>query len=349
MTSSDHRPLVAIATPVYNGAAFLAETMECVQSQSYPNLVHVLIDNASTDETPEIIARFQSGKVPVLCRRNTETVPVGRNWALAAALVPEQAKYFSVLCADDTLAPNAIARMVEVAERDASIELVGCLTWRAGALSPSDLPHETSVFDGKMIARRFLDKEADNVPHEYGLYRRHAQDFEQDFFDSSLVMVDTDACLRALARGKFGFVHQPLVTLRVHPAQLFAKLLSESRHTVFAPLVEIERWAHVVMDERAAARCRERHLRVIYRFMLYWRATGQSKLVKRYTQMLSERGCAPSLRDYQQAVLEWPGRELAKRYRRHYARAQSEALGLGRSAFPVDAALPNILNGKWWA
>jgi glycosyltransferase involved in cell wall biosynthesis len=71
------RALAAICTPVYNGQKYLAETLECVQAQTYPNLVHVILDNASKDSTPEIIERFKGGRVPLLVSRNPETVPAG--------------------------------------------------------------------------------------------------------------------------------------------------------------------------------------------------------------------------------------------------------------------------------
>ena len=64
--SQEKTPLVAILTPVYNWASFLAETMACVQAQTYPNLVHIVLDNASTDATPEIINRYSGGRVPIL-------------------------------------------------------------------------------------------------------------------------------------------------------------------------------------------------------------------------------------------------------------------------------------------
>ena len=40
-------PTVAVVTPVYNGAKFLREAMLSVQAQTYPNLVHFVLDNAS--------------------------------------------------------------------------------------------------------------------------------------------------------------------------------------------------------------------------------------------------------------------------------------------------------------
>jgi GT2 family glycosyltransferase len=336
-------PLVAIATPVYNGGKYLAETMACVQAQTYPNLVHVLVDNASTDDTPAIIERFKAGRVPVLSSRNPETIPMGKNWCAAAALVPAEAKYFAVLCADDLMAPQAITRMVEVAELDAGIELVGCVARRGEIVHPSSLPPTQRVFDGREIARQFLDKEADHLPHMYGLFRRRSEDFEGGFFDSAFLMLDTDACLRALARGKFGYVHEPLVWIRMHPEQLTAKLLA-TRNTVFEPLSLIERWAKVVMGPAEAARCRQRHLRVIYRFLLYWRATGETQLVERGLNWLAERGALPSLEDYGRSIVEWPVREVGKRLRRRKTLMATEALGFGPANFPSDGALPRFLD-----
>lgn len=336
-------PLVAVATPVYNGGKYLAETMASVQAQTYPNLVHVLVDNASTDDTAAIIERFKTGRVPIRSSRNPETVPMGKNWCAAAAQVPAEAKYFAILCADDLMAPQAVARMVEVAESDAGVELVGCVARRGEIVHPSSLPPARRVFDGREIARQFLDKEADHIPHMYGLFRRRSEDFEGDFFDCSLFMLDTDACLRALARGKFGYVHEPLIWIRMHPEQLTAKLL-ETRNTVFEPLSLIERWAKVVMGPAEAARCRERHLRVIYRFLLYWRATGQTQLAERGAKWLAERGALPSREDYARSVLEWPLREVGKRLRRHKTLRATEALGFGPANFPSDGALPRLLD-----
>src|ERR1700731_169502 len=55
MARTNDPPLVAITTPVYNGERYLGETMACVQAQTYPNLVHLVVDNASTDRSAEII------------------------------------------------------------------------------------------------------------------------------------------------------------------------------------------------------------------------------------------------------------------------------------------------------
>ena len=66
-------PLVAVVTPVYNGGRYLAETLASVQAQTYPRLIHVVLDNASTDATPELIEQAHGGRVPILARRNPKT------------------------------------------------------------------------------------------------------------------------------------------------------------------------------------------------------------------------------------------------------------------------------------
>jgi glycosyltransferase involved in cell wall biosynthesis len=311
-----NNPLAAIVTPVYNGAAFLAETMACVQAQTYPNLVHVVVDNASTDATSDIIAGFLGGRVPVLRSRNPETVPAGRNWSIAVANVPAEAKYFQILCADDLLRPDSVEKMVAVAEADQAVELVGSAQERGGHVGPVGLPRGQQIFDGAAVARAFLNKESNDVPHVHGLFRRHKEDLEGDFFDFPYSCFDTDACLRALSRGKFGFVHEALHTFRIHDAQASNVFLRQNRASVWESLVEIRRWAPKVMSPAEADQCFRRHLRVVCRYMLAWRALGNRAQYSRHRQLLQESGIKPNMRDYLESVIEWPAVELSDQWSR---------------------------------
>ena len=51
-------PLVSVVTPVYNGAAHLAECIESVQRQTYQNWDYTIVDNCSTDESAIIARRY---------------------------------------------------------------------------------------------------------------------------------------------------------------------------------------------------------------------------------------------------------------------------------------------------
>src|SRR5215475_13035662 len=123
-SSVSARPLVAVVTPVYNGAAYLEATMRCVQRQTYDRLVHVIIDNCSTDETPDISDRYRTGRVELLTTRNESLVPLKENWTRALRAAPDEAVYLKFLCADDLIRSDCIARFVEVAESDEKVEVV---------------------------------------------------------------------------------------------------------------------------------------------------------------------------------------------------------------------------------
>jgi glycosyltransferase involved in cell wall biosynthesis len=111
------RPLVSVLTATYNGAAFVAETIECVVAQTYASIEHVLVDDASTDQTATIIegyARRHPDRIRFLqmteragpCRR--------RNDALAAA----RGSLIAWLDHDDLWLSRKIERQVKALEGD---------------------------------------------------------------------------------------------------------------------------------------------------------------------------------------------------------------------------------------
>lgn len=214
--SSISYPLVAIVTPVFNGEEYLAETLDSVQALDYPNLIHVILDNGSIDATPEIIERFRNRRVPLLTRRHVTTVPMAANWNAALDMVPPEAKYFRVLCADDTLCSDAVSSMVAIAERDPAINIVGHL-WRAHGLCGEELPATRDIFDGREVVTSYLRREHNALSGNHVLVRRTELDRHRPFYDESLESFDSDANVRTCMSSKYGFVRRELGFWRVHP------------------------------------------------------------------------------------------------------------------------------------
>ena len=50
--------LVSIITPCYNGARYLADTIESVLGQTYAQWEMIIVDDGSTDDTPRIAERY---------------------------------------------------------------------------------------------------------------------------------------------------------------------------------------------------------------------------------------------------------------------------------------------------
>jgi glycosyltransferase involved in cell wall biosynthesis len=61
--------LVSVVIPAYNAAAFLAETLDSVLAQTYPNLEIIVVDDGSTDATPQLLEKY-SDRIRVLRQAN---------------------------------------------------------------------------------------------------------------------------------------------------------------------------------------------------------------------------------------------------------------------------------------
>lgn len=313
-------PLVAVVTPVYNGAAFLNETMDCVQAQTYGNLVHVLLDNASTDETPAIVERYRNRSVPLVVGRNPETVDVRDNWEVAVRSIPREAKYFLVLCADDLITPDAIEKMVALAERDSSIGLVASL-WTTGSdpngeaeNSRCGLPAEISTFSGRWYVKSYLMQLHFATSPQCQLIRRDLLDEVEPFFSSDKMLMDVDACLNVAIRRNVGFVHSRLGFTRVHGGRITDRLMQPDRMHEANWLTLIDRYGPGVMSPAEFEACRAAYLRYYFRRLLLWRfRDGNRRLYDLHIALLEQRGSRPTLSGYLGALGEWAWLALRNR------------------------------------
>jgi hypothetical protein len=95
------------------------------------------------------------------------------------------------------------------------------------------------------MVRRSLEMRGDDIPHMFGLFRRTPDD-PVPFYDARLWAFDTDACLRALCRGGFGFVHRRLYDYRDHPGQATHTVLRGSTSKLLDPLRLVAATARVL-------------------------------------------------------------------------------------------------------
>ncbi len=311
------QPLVAVLTPVYNGAKYLAETMACVQAQTYPNLVHVVLDNASTDATPEIISRYLNSRVPVVTKRNSALLPQRENYNGTVALAPAEARYLKILAADDLMRPDAIARLVDVCERNPNVATASCLDCYNGIVRSIDLDPARETHPGREFAERAALLRENLPPYHHIFWRRSAA-LPGDIFTSPFHF-DADAFQRLCRAGDVGFVFEPLVFTREHEDTVSAQDVRSKLHFWNEFLLSMHE-AEQFDDEtrrRGVRRALHRYLRFVMRSALSGDLAGARVAHAR----LGESGYAAGVWEYAATLLGYPAYFAAKLRRLMRAKA----------------------------
>ncbi|PSH68121.1 hypothetical protein CU102_14415 [Phyllobacterium brassicacearum] len=223
-------PLVAVITPTYNGARYLADTMESVQQQTWPNIIHVVLDNNSRDETPEIVKRYSKKRVPVMYFRNDTPLAQRDNWNKAFSLAPLEAEYVRLLCDDDTIYRHSIEKMVQLAGTDPTIGVVGSRD--DGHLKDFRWPESRQIFDGREALAKALLGEGVIMPVQM-MWRKAVADQRQPLFDDYIEggAFDMDTVFDLLTRSKFGFIHETLGFTRAHSNSVSNLVYGEKSHS----------------------------------------------------------------------------------------------------------------------
>lgn len=115
------RPRISVGLPVYNGAEYLAQTMEALLGQTLADFELIVCDNASTDATAAVAQTFVARDSRVRYVRNEVNIGLAGNYRRALALA--QGDYFRWHAADDLVAPTALAECAAVLDREAGVVL----------------------------------------------------------------------------------------------------------------------------------------------------------------------------------------------------------------------------------
>jgi len=103
------RDLVSIVIPAYNAAHYLSETLDSLVKQTHPHIQIIVVDDGSTDNTPQVIAGYQR-------THGIETIRLGSNRGIACAknagIELAQGKWLAFLSADDVFHPQAVTKLL---------------------------------------------------------------------------------------------------------------------------------------------------------------------------------------------------------------------------------------------
>lgn len=205
-------PTVSVIIPCYNRERFIADTVDSVLAQTWPNLEVLVVDDGCTDRSREILESY-GGRLTIL--EHPELKNRGQSVSINLALRRCRGKYVAILDSDDLFMPDKLEKQVRFLEEYLDFGAVYancvyidengrplCPMYPAGHTPPSG-PSDV-----------LLDC-CYNVPSNT-LCRRSV--YEQiGFFDESLRSAqDHDVAIRIAEVTKVGYIDECLWSYRRH-------------------------------------------------------------------------------------------------------------------------------------
>ena len=119
MNHNDYKPLVSIIIPNFNHSRYLDQSIQSALDQTYPNTEIIINDNASTDDSIRVAAKYLDRGV--IINKNPDNI-LNSNYRVV--FERSSGKYFVLLCADDVLLPHFVEKAVSIMEKHENIGFV---------------------------------------------------------------------------------------------------------------------------------------------------------------------------------------------------------------------------------
>jgi glycosyltransferase involved in cell wall biosynthesis len=229
----DGGPLVSIVTPSYNQAAFLEETLVSVLEQDYRNVEYIVVDDGSTDESPEIVERYADRLAWWTVQENS-----GQVAALNRGFGRARGELLGWLNSDDVLLPGAVTAVVEAFQADPELLLVYGDNVFVDEAGREIAPAPAREFDLDRMVRTCEN----SVPQPGSLFRRHALEIAP-LNERGYYFFDFEFAIRLGVAGRVAYIPRTLAGYRLHP---------ESK-TVGAPLRKASDYVRLADEFFAAA------------------------------------------------------------------------------------------------
>jgi len=217
---SEGNPLLSVTITNYNYARFIGRAIESVQRQTFTDLEMIVVDNASTDNSVEVVRKYMRDDPRIRLIVNPENIGTVRNHKRASEEV--RGLYRLNLDADDWIIdPNALQSQVDVLNSDPDVSfvfspvviaecedrvLVAPRPFPQDTIVPGEIAIKSAVMIGIMHTGAMMRMSVFRSLGGYNLEARLAID----------VKVAVDLC----GQGKVGYINRPLYAIFHHPASV---------------------------------------------------------------------------------------------------------------------------------
>lgn len=207
-------PRVSVLLAVYNGGELLARSLQSIFAQSWRDFELLVVDDGSSDSTPELLRRCRDRRLRVL----TNPANLGLTRSLNRGLAEARGQWIARQDADDLSAPRRLEAQLAFLERNPAVQLLGTSCWRltpGGRISGSnDLPSTHDALRwASLVDNPFL--------HTSVLFRRSLALGQLGGYNEHFsVCQDFELWNRIAAHHPVANLPARLVFMREHPASM---------------------------------------------------------------------------------------------------------------------------------
>lgn len=209
--------MVSIVLPVYNGEKYIRESIESILQQTYSDIELIIVNDASTDRTEEIISEYalKDSRIKIIKNEQNKRLPKSLNIGFSDA----SGEFYTWTSDDNKYAKNAIEEMVKVMNGNKNIDFVYAQCVNID---------KSGRKKGKGFASNIENLYIGNCIQACFLYRSNVHKVLNGYDSTKFLYEDYDFWLRAYEhKFKFYFIDKVLYEYRIHRESLTTKKREE--------------------------------------------------------------------------------------------------------------------------
>ncbi len=231
-TARKAEPLVSVLMPAYNTARFIGRAIESVLTQTYTHWELVIVDDGSTDDTPEVVGRYTDERIRYI-RTENRGPGAARNTAIDNA----HGEFIALLDSDDVWFPHKLGIQMEALRGPVDVGLVYANVWRIDEEGHRLKPYRFSL--GRLPIGSCLDR----MLVRNGVFCTSTVVFRRDILDRTggfnatlHAGQDWDLWRRMSMYVNFGYTARPLTAYRIRKSSISAQ--HEARRLFDSMIIE---------------------------------------------------------------------------------------------------------------
>lgn len=225
---------VSVIVPTFNRSNLLKLSIESILKQDYPNFEIIVTDNASNDNTSEIINSLKSDKI--IYFRNSSNIGIAKNHNMALELCTGE--YIHIFSDDDIMLPGCISKKVDILNLYPTVGLVhsdiniingqGQITsnfhWGKSAWKKWESIHSESKLFSKEIYHNYLYRIRNTISMPSVMIRKSIIK-QVGFIDIRLnYLIDIDYWLKITLFEDVYYINEKLVSYRLYETNVYNKI-----------------------------------------------------------------------------------------------------------------------------